>query len=199
MTVLNGGVETEYKGNQEIAVSPINPCIVSCYVLLKVRDFPMNAYSTIGVKIVYTLYVVENLAPLKKWTVASAATRFLELAEPIYLGQTPKYRLEGAQYNAQGVFTGYANGSLGKKLDAVYCPDFTLTECTLREQLKTIFGFYQNAEPRLLDGGIISCDFQTDRESAKINGKPYFYKNERIIIHKTHKIPAVYYVFIRQY
>ena len=79
---------------------------------------------------------VENRYPLKPYTVKDCVDRLLELAQPLYQGETPKYHLDPLQ---------------AAELDKIYAPEFTMTQCNLREQLKVIGG-YIHAEPRLLGG-----------------------------------------------
>jgi hypothetical protein len=84
----------------------------------------------------YTFFTVSNGYAKKPWTVKDCVDRLLELAQPLYQGETPKYHLDPLQ---------------AAELDKIYAPEFTMTQCNLREQLKVIGG-YIHAEPRLLGG-----------------------------------------------
>ncbi len=72
--------------------------------------------------------------PLKRLTILDCCNRVLDLAEPLFLGETPRYAIDPAQ-------TAW--------LDGILAPEFTMTQCTLREQLR-IIGGYIHAEPRLV-------------------------------------------------
>ena len=121
----------------------------------------------------YTIAGVQNQYPLKPWTITECVVRCLQLAEPIIqvdLSQEPAPRFTFNAEQAQK----YAN---------VYAPEFTMTQCTLREQLKVI-GSYIHAEPRL--GGYdangvyrenyIFFDEYGQGSKASIEDKPYIYK-----------------------
>ena len=75
----------------------------------------------------------------KPYTVADCVDRVLGLAEPIFAdgaeqNTTPRYKLDPAQK---------------EWLKGITAPPFTMTQCTLREQLRVIGG-YIHAEPRLM-------------------------------------------------
>ena len=101
----------------------------------------------------YYLGVATNRYPTKPWTITDCINRCLELAEPLYKGQNPRYKLQGVTYE-NGEIKPYDNdhkyepGSLAEKYDKIMAPEFTMTSCTLREQLKIIGGKI-HAEPRL--------------------------------------------------
>ena len=99
----------------------------------------------------YIISAVENRYPLKPYTITDCICRCLELCQPLTLGELPKYKLQGVNYtfNTDGTFTrSYEAGSQAEKYDKIIAPNFTMTQCTLREQLKVIGG-YIHAEPRL--------------------------------------------------
>ena len=107
----------------------------------------------------YTFEAIENRYPTKPWSITDCINRCLELAEPLYKGQNPRYRLQGVEYeNGEikpyevdengNILQKYAPNSLAEKYDKIMAPEFTMTQCTLREQLKVIGG-YIHAEPRL--------------------------------------------------
>lgn len=83
--------------------------------------------------IYYRIEVVENQHPTKRWTFTDAVKRVLQLAEPLYKGEEPRFKLNDAQAEK------YAN---------TYISETTMTSCTLREQLKHLRNFI-HAEPRL--------------------------------------------------
>lgn len=85
-------------------------------------------------KFTYTFYSAENKYPTKPWTIKSVVERILDLAEPLFNGQTARYKLDPEQ---------------AEWLDSIRAPEFTLTRDTLREQLRVV-GAYIHAEPRLI-------------------------------------------------
>lgn len=138
-------------------------------------------------KITYTVHypfaAIENHLPLAPYSITDCITRCLELAEPLQKGEIPRFRFEGVTYNAS---TGernstYTAGSQAERYDKVLAPPFTMTQCTLREQLKIIGGFI-HAEPRLTDGVITFEPFcgnelaevtLTDGTKTPLNQYPY--------------------------
>lgn len=131
----------------------------------------------------YTFSTLTNRLPLAPYTITDCITRCLELAEPLQKGEIPRFRFEGVTYNAS---TGernstYTAGSQAERYDKVLAPPFTMTQCTLREQLKVIGGFI-HAEPRLTDGVITFEPFcgnelaevtLTDGTKTPLNQYPY--------------------------
>lgn len=100
---------------------------------------------------IYLIAMVQNTYPLKPYTITDCICRCLELCQPLTLGESPKYKLQGVIYtfNTDGTFTrNYEAGSQAEKYDKIIAPNFTMTKATLREQLKTVGGFI-HSEPRL--------------------------------------------------
>ena len=148
-----------------------------------------NAYSLLSdsYTATYTLHysfaAVENHLPLAPYSITDCITRCLELAEPLQKGEIPRFRFEGVTYDAS---TGernstYTAGSQAERYDKVLAPPFTMTQCTLREQLKIIGGFI-HAEPRLTDDVITFEPFcgnelaevtLTDGTKIPLNQYPY--------------------------
>lgn len=81
----------------------------------------------------YNFVVVQNHLPLKKWTITDVINRTLDLAEPIRLGETPRFKLNEEQAAM------FAN---------VLAPQFSFTKQTLRECLQEC-GKVIHGEPRL--------------------------------------------------
>lgn len=96
----------------------------------------------------YTIYSVQNKYRTKLWTVTDCVNRVLELAKPLYANESPRYHFDGVRYSNGQITGSYKAGSQAEKYDKILAPEFTMTQCTLREQLKVIGGFI-NAEPRL--------------------------------------------------
>ncbi|MBQ4509785.1 MAG: hypothetical protein II984_03585 [Clostridia bacterium] len=120
------------------------------------------------IDIYYNIAGVENKHPLKPWSIADCINRVLEIAEPKFWGEIPTYTLNTIQ---------------AEKFDKIKAPEFTMTQCTLREQLK-IIGSYIHAEPRLGgydENGIyqenwIFFDEYGTGEQASLANAPYIYK-----------------------
>lgn len=115
----------------------------------------------------FSLNAITNHLPLKRWSITDCITRACELAEPLFAGQAPKYRLDGVEYDNNGkVQKPYEEGTLAAKYDKVFAPEFTATEDTLREQLKLILS-YVHAEPWLDENDVIHVtDYGNVSESA---------------------------------
>lgn len=98
-----------------------------------------------------------NKYPIKLLTITDCINRVLDLAEPIYEGATPRFKLNPEQ---------------AVLFDKILAPEFTMTQCTLREQLKIIGGFIQ-AEPRLDENNLIWFDDYGGNVLSDISGKEY--------------------------
>ena len=116
-----------------------------------------------------------NTTATKPWTITSGINRVLDLAEPLFLGDTPRFVLNPIQ---------------AKKWENTPLPNTTMTQCTLREQLQHI-GNYVHSQARL--GGyltknityngitynagyyenMIFFDEYGQEEESTLQGKPY--------------------------
>lgn len=121
----------------------------------------------------YTFAAVENLLPLKKWTIADVINRLLDIAEPIRQGETPRFT-----FNAQQATL----------FDNILAPQFSFTKQTLRECLQEIGGVV-HGEPRLNvlnDGGgwyyEISYDLYGGTEISQIATRPYIKETVKQVI-----------------
>ncbi len=87
----------------------------------------------------YNITVVANQYPLKRFTITDIINRLLDLAEPLRLGETPRFKLNAEQ---------------ATQFEQIYAPEFSMTRNTLRECLQEI-GAFIHGEPRLaiLDDG----------------------------------------------
>jgi hypothetical protein len=115
--------------------------------------------------------------PPKPYTITDCINRVLELAEPLFAGQNPRYVLDGVTYEngeikPYSATQKYAPGSLAEKYDKIQAPEFSMTQCTLREQLKVIGG-YIHAEPRLEYPNIITFVPYCLGTQAEIGQLPY--------------------------
>lgn len=120
---------------------------------------------------VYRYYVtptvVSNRLPLKKWTITDCVNRVLFCAEP----------LEAADHN--NIFTPTPRYTFrddqAAKYDKVIAPECSMTQCTLREQLKVI-GTYIHGEPRLDENDKIYFEDYGITTEANVSGLPCVYK-----------------------
>lgn len=110
----------------------------------------------------YNVLAVTNTLPLKPLTVTDCINRVLDLAEPRFGDETPRY---------------FLNADQAYEFDKILAPEFTMTQCTLREQLKVIGGFI-HGEPRLRPSGEIYYEmYGNATESAEIDAQtPYVYR-----------------------
>lgn len=114
---------------------------------------------TIYTNFSFNVRVVLNKLPIKPYTVKDCVDRVLDLSEPLYQGNVPTLELDPLQ---------------AAELDKIYAPEFTMTQCNLREQLKVIGG-YIHAEPRLTPDNKIHFDYLNEDDVADISA-PYVYK-----------------------
>jgi len=127
-----------------------------------------------SVTYVYNFVVVQNFKPLKRYTITDVINRLLDIVEPIYKGDKPRFHLEGVTRNENGTFT-IAKDSLADRLEKVIAPEFAFTQKTLRECLQQIGGFI-HGEPRLVDGNTITFDMYGDNKGSPIVERPYAMK-----------------------
>lgn len=115
----------------------------------------------------YTIYSVQNKYRTKLWTVTDCVNRVLELAKPLYDNENPRYKFDGVSYSNGQITGSYKAGSQAEKYDKILAPEFTMTQCTLREQLKVIGGFI-NAEPRLSGNTIYFDEYGGTGKPAEV-------------------------------
>lgn len=101
--------------------------------------------------VVYTLAVVQNRLPLKKWMITDVITRSAELLEPLRGNETanrraPRFRLNGVTYDKSGNVT--SKSGQAEEFDKILAPEFAFTKMTFREMLQQVGG-YIHAEPRI--------------------------------------------------
>ena len=123
----------------------------------------------------HSLYLIERtkllegiVCPSLTFTDSNAANiavvvdRLLKCAEPLGSGQAPRYKLCEEDK---------------KRYEKIKAPEFSMTQCTLREQLK-IVGGYVHAEPWLDDDNEIHFKDLGDSTVSGLEGKPYVYDGE---------------------
>lgn len=177
---VNGNAVT-VPSNLRMKFAPYSSVVVTYTIINEYTDIEYTNRTTFTLN--YPFAAVENHLPLAPYSITDCVTRCLELAEPLQKGEIPRFRFEGVTYDAS---TGernptYTAGSQAERYDKVLAPPFTMTQCTLREQLKIIGGFI-HAEPRLTDGVITFEPFcgnelaevtLTDGTKIPLNQYPY--------------------------
>lgn len=134
-----------------------------------------TTYSNISYLISFEIGTYTNKYPLKRWSITDCITRACELAEPLFGSEAPRYRLDGVEYDGNGeVIKPYTAGSLAEKYDKIFAPEFTLTQDTLREQLRVIFS-YVHAEPWLDENDVIQVTEYGGVTQSASAGLPYVY------------------------
>ncbi len=139
------------------------------------REYPTGISYDYIFKVKYVIQTLTIYKTIKPWTITSGINRVLDLAEPLYLGDAPRFALNPIQV---------------KKWEKTPLPETTMTQCTLREQLQHI-GNYVHAQARL--GGyltesvtyndveyapgyyenMIFFDEYGQEEESTLQGKPY--------------------------
>lgn len=116
----------------------------------------------------YTFTAAYNYYPLKKWTMADVINRLFDIAEPLRMGEAPRFSLDPQQE---------------AKFDTILAPQMSFTKNTLRECLKEC-GKVLHGEPRLdvkqaEDGSfsfVVSYDMFGQTERSGIGHKAYITK-----------------------
>ncbi len=157
---------------------PVTPNVEGSFIadyLLCYHDDNLTGGSYIRYPLRFYCAAVKNRLPLKRWSITDCIARACELAEPLFQGEKPKYRLEGVEYDENGkVIKPYTKGSLAEKYDKVFAPEFTATEDTLREQLKLILS-YVHAEPWLDENDVIKVTEYGGTKNSAAASLPYVY------------------------
>lgn len=146
-------IDTVYWQDRYTITKPQDPIVLTYWIVYMVAGSIRQA------KFSFTIRCVTNQYPLKPYTVKDCVDRVLDLAEPLYQGNAPTFELDPLQ---------------AAELDKIYAPEFTMTQCNLREQLKVIGG-YIHAEPRLTPDNKIHFDYLNEDDVADISA-PYVYK-----------------------
>ena len=125
-----------------------------------IENFGGVAPTTYEFNYTFHIEIVETLNPQKPYTIKDCIDRVLKLAEPIRYGDTQRFTLDSTQ---------------AQDFNQILAPDFTMTKCTLREQLQVIGG-YIHAEPRLVCNGlsdIVYFDSFGLGQEATISNDPF--------------------------
>lgn len=116
-----------------------------------------NSYATIYATV--PIYPFEKKPAPLPYTMKDCVDRVLDLADPVFAdgaeqNTTPRYKLDPAQE---------------EWLEGITAPPFTMTQCTLREQLRVIGG-YIHAEPRLM----FNEEARTDENGNVYDAKKFY-------------------------
>lgn len=102
---------------------------VEYYVRFSWENLPPTDYN-----VVFYIAGVAEQDPAKSWTITDCVNRVLDLAEPLFGNDEPRFIFDPAQ---------------ALKYSYIPAPEFAMTQATLREQLQTIGGRI-HAEPYLV-------------------------------------------------
>lgn len=116
--------------NETYAIQSTTAKTITVKYHIYMSDYPVGSFY---IDAEFMFAVAENNLPLSRWTISDAINRVLDLAEPISANEQPKYKLNPRQE---------------KEFSKIFSPEFTMTQCNLREQLKLI-GSHIHKEPRL--------------------------------------------------
>ena len=179
------GTDNSFASNSPIVILPSGSFEATYTYLITKSHADITSTITYETKVTYTytFAAVENKLPLKPWTILSVVERILDMAQPIYsdgVNSTvahPRYRVDPDQRD----WLEYVDAE--KKVLRL-SPEFTMTRCTLREQLK-IVGSYIHAEPRLIhktvdgkDGYYIHFDPYGETIQSPAKGYPYVFRKK---------------------
>lgn len=134
--VTNGAETSVLLWDAEETVYPANNIELYYTVVYNYTDTVALTRETLIVRAKFSIIAVQNRYPMPLLTVTDCINRCLELAKPVFYGERRKYYLDPVQE---------------AEFAKILAPEFTMTQATLREQLKVIGGFI-HAEPRLLGG-----------------------------------------------
>ena len=111
-----------------------------------------NGIATFGFD--FTISLAKNCQPLKPYSVTDMTIRCLELAEPLFMkDKEPRFIFDGVKYgytfgDEQPELVREIEDGQAKEYNGVFASELTLSQSTLREQLKTIGGLI-HSEPRV--------------------------------------------------
>lgn len=118
--------------------------------------------------IVFSGISIISYPSLKPYTITDMVNRVLELAEPLKNGDNPRYRFDGVNYSRGIISSEYAEGSQAEEYDRIQAPDMSMTQSTLREQLKVI-GSFIHAEPYIDDNDVVKFLKYGEQAAASVN------------------------------
>ena len=146
--------ELQYKINN----GDTNSYTETAYLLVNLSLYDImtvtyNLYLTGGefIQFSFLIHCLENKYPLKPYTITSMTQRVLELAEPLSGDKLiPRFNFDGVRYQGnalEGIW--YTEiGSDADKYNQIRADEITITQATLREQLRAVAGLV-HCEPRV--------------------------------------------------
>ena len=136
-----------------------------------IYNYAAQSWSYFQYSVRFEIEILKQNYTLKPYTITDCVNRVLELAEPLREGENPRFSFDGVTYT-DGTATSYRQGSQAEKYEKIQAPEFTMTQSTLREQLKVI-GSYIHAEPWLDENNVIHfLEYGVQKQSG-IAGSPY--------------------------
>ncbi len=125
-----------------------------------------------GIRVKYNIKI-EKRPRMKRNTITDCILRVLELAEPITKGAAPRFILRGMSYTGDTPNNPKLYSGDAKKYEKILAPEFSMTQATLREQLK-IIGSYIHAEPRLDENNTVYfVEYGSTEEETQLSKLPY--------------------------
>ncbi len=128
------------KCNKEFEYTVTKTAMIRYRVFVSMRDG--SGWTVFQYAFEYQQMAVETRQMGEPWTIQSVVDRILNLAEPLFAS----IQSDGTLTVTNSRFYFSPNDAFDKYENTV-APEFTLTECNLREQLQTVGGFL-HAEPR---------------------------------------------------
>lgn len=107
----------------------------------------MGAISHHTRDVTFSFDTIMNGYPSKRITCTDVINRLCDLATPLYRGETPRFVLDPKD---------------AADFDKIYCPEITMTQSTLRENLQEV-GKIVHGEPRLVPYGFETYKITFDR------------------------------------
>ncbi len=149
----------DFRYESQCLITPSNLANAQYITLNYTSCFDVDLYTgSSGQNVVeysFKIEVVNGYAPLKPYSITDCVIRVLELAEPLLGTRAPRFTFDGVRYDANGsVIKPYTQGSQAEVYDKIFAPEFSMTQSTLREQLKVI-GSYIHAEPWLDENNVV--------------------------------------------
>ena len=154
-----------------------------CFQKINVGTNGSISTSEFDSKVSFKIALYKNEYALPPYTITDCVNRVLSLANPLIGAEKPKYTFDGVVYTDNGDIWYYNENSQAEYYNDILAPEFTMTECTLREQLKIIGGFI-HAEPYLDENNVVHfLDYGKTKRSTVTN-LPHVYKSYNVDINQ---------------
>lgn len=154
-----------------------------CFQKINVGTNGSISTSEFDAKVSFKIALYKNEYARPPYTITDCVNRVLSLANPLIGAEKPKYKFDGVNYKDNGDIWYYNENSQAEYYNDILAPEFTMTECTLREQLKIIGGFI-HAEPYLDENDVVHfLDYGKTKRSTVTN-LPHVYKSYNVDINQ---------------